>query len=138
MGVPFIIVYIMCAVLFIVENITVGTLTMFLQLLNKITVPFVSYSRVLMQYKESKVSLERLNEIYENNESAKRKENKNFEEVEFKNVDFSYKNELVLKNINVLLENGKYYGVIGENGSGKSTFIKLLLNLYEQIGRAHV
>lgn len=133
MGVPFIIVYIMCAVLFIVENITVGTLTMFLQLLNKITVPFVSYSRVLMQYKESKVSLERLNEIYENNESEKRKENRSFEEVEFKNVDFSYKNELVLKNINVLLENGKYYGVIGENGSGKSTFIKLLLNLYEPI-----
>ena len=36
---------------------------MFLQLLNKITVPFVAYSNVLMRFKGAKVSVDRLEEL---------------------------------------------------------------------------
>lgn len=41
-------------------------------------------------------------------------------------VDLGYGNEIILKNINLSLENGARYGLLGVNGSGKSTFIKAL------------
>lgn len=53
--------------------------------------------------------------------------------VEFKNVSFIYPNtnEYALKNINTKLEQGKSYLIVGKNGAGKSTFIKLLSRLYK-------
>ncbi|MCI1945260.1 energy-coupling factor ABC transporter ATP-binding protein [Clostridium luticellarii] len=46
--------------------------------------------------------------------------------IEFKEVFFKYKDEEVLKNINVKIEPGDSVALIGANGSGKSTFLKLL------------
>ncbi len=52
--------------------------------------------------------------------------------IEFKNVSFSYdgSNE-VLKNINVSIKKGSRILIVGKNGAGKSTFVKLLMNLYQ-------
>jgi ABC-type bacteriocin/lantibiotic exporter with double-glycine peptidase domain len=57
---------------------------------------------------------------------------KNFE-FEFKNVGFQYpgSDKWALKNMNVKLEAGKRLAVVGLNGAGKSTFIKLLCGLYK-------
>lgn len=54
------------------------------------------------------------------------------ETIEFRNVDFSYKNvdRKVLKDINLKLDKGGKYALVGYNGAGKSTFINLLLRLY--------
>lgn len=51
----------------------------------------------------------------------------------FKDVNFSYKdrNFEILKNINLTIKEGEKVGIIGRIGSGKSTLIKLLINLYE-------
>ncbi|WP_080147254.1 ABC transporter ATP-binding protein [Marinilactibacillus piezotolerans] len=48
-------------------------------------------------------------------------------------VSFAYPGteERVLKNLTGTFEVGKKYAVVGENGSGKTTFIKLLTRLYE-------
>ena len=55
-----------------------------------------------------------------------------FEYIEFRNVSFQYPNgPKVLENISFRLEKGKHYALVGENGSGKSTIIKLLLRLYD-------
>lgn len=53
--------------------------------------------------------------------------------IEFKNVSFKYKGSenYALKNINIKLESGKSLAVVGLNGAGKSTFIKLLCRLYD-------
>ena len=50
-----------------------------------------------------------------------------------KNMSFAYpgSEEAVLKNITESFEVGKKYAIVGENGSGKTTFIKLLTRLYE-------
>lgn len=52
---------------------------------------------------------------------------------EFKNVSFQYKGQegYALKNLNLTLEAGKRLAVVGLNGAGKTTFIKLLLRLYD-------
>lgn len=49
------------------------------------------------------------------------------------NMSFAYpgSDENVLKNITENFEVGKKYAIVGENGSGKTTFIKLLTRLYE-------
>lgn len=53
-------------------------------------------------------------------------------DIEFRDVSFAYQNDkLVLENINLLFPKGSKIALIGENGSGKSTIIDLLLCLYE-------
>lgn len=49
--------------------------------------------------------------------------------IEFKNVSKSYDDKLVLKNINLKISKGKIIGLLGKNGMGKSTFIKLINDL---------
>ncbi len=130
MGLPFVIVYVSSAIMLSDNSITVGTLTLFLQLLNKITVPFVVYSRVLMQFKKAKVSIERLNEIMETDGEIEVMPT-GFDRVAMKNVSFGYKgNDSILKDCTFSFEPDTYYGVMGANGCGKSTACKLLMNLY--------
>lgn len=49
--------------------------------------------------------------------------------LEMKNVSFAYGAENVLEKINFKLESGDFWAVIGPNGGGKTTFVKLLLGL---------
>ena len=53
--------------------------------------------------------------------------------LEFKDVSFAYPNttEYVLRHINYRMEGQKKISIVGENGAGKSTFIKLLMRLYD-------
>lgn len=50
----------------------------------------------------------------------------------FDNVSFHYHGSKtkVLKNINLTIQKNQHIAIVGENGAGKSTFIKLLLGLY--------
>lgn len=54
-------------------------------------------------------------------------------EIEFVNVSFRYPGSetYVLKNLSVKLDIGKRLAIVGRNGSGKTTFIKLLCRLYD-------
>ncbi|MGN0642644.1 MAG: ABC transporter ATP-binding protein [Huintestinicola sp.] len=51
----------------------------------------------------------------------------------FENVSFKYKGQdkYALRNINITLKQGEKLAVVGLNGAGKTTFIKLLLRLYD-------
>ena len=49
--------------------------------------------------------------------------------VEFKSVSKSYGNKQVLKNVNLTIPKGKIIGLLGKNGMGKSTLIKLMNDL---------
>ena len=53
--------------------------------------------------------------------------------IEFKNVSFMYPNtqKYVLKNLSFTIESGERISLVGENGAGKSTIVKLLCRLYE-------
>ena len=52
-------------------------------------------------------------------------------EILFENVSFSYDGKEVFRNLNVRIPSDRHVALVGENGAGKSTFIKLLLGLYE-------
>lgn len=49
--------------------------------------------------------------------------------IELENVSFSYSNELVLKEINLQIQQGNYVGIVGPNGGGKSTLLKVMLGI---------
>ena len=51
----------------------------------------------------------------------------------FENVSFKYKGQekYALRNLNITIAAGEKLAVVGLNGAGKSTFIKLLLRLYD-------
>jgi len=53
--------------------------------------------------------------------------------IEFVNVGFKYprSEQYVLKNINLKIVSGEHLSVVGLNGAGKTTFIKLLCRLYD-------
>ncbi len=48
---------------------------------------------------------------------------------EIKNLSFSYGKNKVLKNLNVDIFKGEFVGIVGPNGSGKTTFLKILANI---------
>ena len=53
--------------------------------------------------------------------------------IEFRNVSFSYpgQKEYTLRNINITLTPGQKLSIVGENGAGKTTFVKLLCRIYD-------
>jgi ABC-type multidrug transport system fused ATPase/permease subunit len=55
-----------------------------------------------------------------------------FKTIEFKNVSFKYPDtdKLILDNVSFVIENGRHYSLVGVNGAGKTTIIKLLTGLY--------
>ncbi len=72
------------------------------------------------------------NDMYIGSLTTEKRADKNYE-IEFENVSFKYPNmdEYALKNVSMKFKIGKRLAVIGENGSGKTTFIKLLCRLYD-------
>ena len=54
-------------------------------------------------------------------------------EIEFRNVSFAYpgNEEMVLKNVSFLWKKGERIAIVGRNGAGKSTVVKLLCRLYK-------
>src|SRR5476651_302866 len=49
--------------------------------------------------------------------------------IELINVSFSYQNEEVVKDVSLTVHKGDYLGIVGPNGGGKSTLLKIILGL---------
>ncbi|MCR5742242.1 MAG: ABC transporter ATP-binding protein/permease [Lachnospiraceae bacterium] len=81
---------------------------------------FLEYFRTFMEYEE-KIPEDQDGIIPEKIRS-----------IEFKNVCFEYKeNEPVINNLSFKIEGDKVCALVGHNGAGKSTIIKLLFRLYD-------
>lgn len=53
------------------------------------------------------------------------------ERVEFRNVSFAYEEKQVLKNVSVSIEKGKTVALVGQSGSGKTTFVDLIPRFHD-------
>jgi subfamily B ATP-binding cassette protein MsbA len=54
--------------------------------------------------------------------------------VEYRNVTFAYDEKVVLNNVSLTIEKGKTIALVGQSGSGKTTFVDLLPRFYDVIG----
>ena len=102
-----------------------GNISMLVQFIGsmKNNVPFM---RTVFEY------LDKENNMYKGSLTTEKRSDRKYN-VEFRNVSFKYPGSEVyaLKNVSVKFEVGKRLAVVGMNGSGKTTFIKLLCRLYE-------
>lgn len=72
------------------------------------------------------------NNMYQGSLTTEKRSDHNYE-IEFKDVSFRYPNTetWALRHVNMKFRVGSRLAVVGENGSGKTTFIKLLCRLYD-------
>lgn len=96
-----------------------------------------SANRILVAHQYlgfAKKSLSLINQELKNNslDNINKKQQIDFQnKIEFKNVSFKYKDRdsYILKNVNLKINKSDKFLIYGETGSGKSTFIELLLGL---------
>ena len=72
------------------------------------------------------------NSMYQGSLTTEKRSDRQYE-VEFKDVSFKYPGSDIwaLRHVNMKFKVGRRLAIVGENGSGKTTFIKLLCRLYD-------
>lgn len=136
--------FVVCAYLFVVVKalagaITIGTFTQYAGALTKMAGGFrdLVESNVLLRrnctYMEDFLNFLHLESSHVAGSIPVEKRLDGEYEIEFKDVSFHYpgSEELVLKHVNCKLTTKNKMALVGRNGAGKSTFIKLLCRLYE-------
>lgn len=98
-------------------SMLMGSMHYFFNLGQIIQENLVSYNRLC---DITKVSVENNGKIILNN----------IDEIEINNINFSYGDKTVIKNMSVKFTRGKIYAIIGHNGSGKSTLLDILIGLH--------
>ncbi|TCO59158.1 ABC transporter ATP-binding protein [Caldanaerobacter subterraneus] len=113
--------------------ITVGSMIAAVQLMNYIVNPLISASVYATKIKSvEKIADKIQKEIIEVGKEEVSQGDKSFEfrnSIEIKNLTFSYDGKRnALSNINIKLDKGKKYTLVGESGCGKTTLLRVLLN----------
>ncbi|WP_337968322.1 peptidase domain-containing ABC transporter [uncultured Flavobacterium sp.] len=116
-------------------EMTLGTMLSVQYIIGQMNVPINNFLGFIRSYQDAKLSLLRLSEIHNKpNEEPldggfinELPENKT---IKIENLNFRYgssASEMVLKNINITIPEGKVTAIVGASGSGKTTLLKLLL-----------
>ncbi len=123
----------------VIENeFTLGAMLAIQFILGYLNRPLEQILSFIWLWQDAKISFERINEIHDTaDEIPKEKILKNgnvgnTDIIIINNLFFSYNNSdnYVLSNINVTIKKGETIAIVGSSGSGKTTFIKLLLGFY--------
>ncbi len=122
------------------SELTLGGMMAIQYIVGMVSSPVEQLLGFMQSYQDAKLSLERLNEIYETDEEEDLKIdylNKLPDDrtIEIKNLTFRYYgagNDPIFKNLNLTFPAGKTTAIVGASGSGKTTILKLLLRFYQQ------
>ena len=113
--------------------ITVGMILVFASYYMRLKDALHEYSRHITDFLNIKAAIGRFMTIFRENiiDEESKIVVKKWKNIEFKNVSFKYKHKMVLSNFSLMINKGDKIGFAGQSGCGKSTFVKLLLGLYE-------
>ncbi len=102
-----------------------GNISLFMRALDKVR---NNHRFLLITYE----LLDTPNEMYQGSLTTEKRADRQYE-VEFRDVSFKYPaaENWALRHVNMKFKVGKRLAIVGENGSGKTTFIKLLCRLYD-------
>jgi len=120
-------------------KLTLGAMLAIQYIIGQLNSPVEQFIGFTQQAQDAKISLERLNDIHSlEDEEPLHKQFNHFlpkqSDIHIKNLTFTYPgagNEPVLRNINVVIPEGKVTAIVGMSGSGKTTLVKLLLRFYD-------
>ncbi|HAO49162.1 MAG TPA: ABC transporter ATP-binding protein, partial [Runella sp.] len=118
-------------------QLTLGGMLAVQYIIGQVNAPLQQLIGLVQSGQDAKISLERLNEIYEleNEEQGHGLTDlPQSQTLSFRNLSFTYRgagNEPVLRDIDLIIPEGKTTAIVGMSGSGKTTLLKLLLRFYE-------
>ena len=117
------------------NQISLGGIIAFIFYVNNLTWPFASIGWVTSIVQRAAASQDRINEFLNKKDLSNKGNLAPFAfngKIEFNNLSYTYKETEInaLKNISFSVEKGETLGIIGKTGSGKSTILNLLLNLF--------
>ena len=150
-----ILITVLAATAVIHGNITLGMMLAVQYIIGQLNSPVEQLIQFIYSWQDVSISLDRMNEIHTqiNEENTTRTRNSytdnttNGHSIYIKDLSFKYdiySPKYILSDINLSIPNGKVTAIVGASGSGKTTFVKLLLGFYEplsgniQIGKANL
>ena len=122
-------------------DITLGMMMSVQYIIGQLNAPVEQMISFMQAAQDAKISMERLGEIHQKEDEEpsttmkihQLPENKT---ITIQNLSFQYEgphSDMVLKNINLTIPEGKTTAIVGSSGSGKTTLVKLLLGFYEPV-----
>ncbi|BAX81034.1 ABC transporter ATP-binding protein [Labilibaculum antarcticum] len=118
-------------------NLNGASFMVYLVLFYSIINPAKAFSKAFFSIQKGLAAMERIDQILGAESTIVDKPNakqvNRFENaIEYRNVSFSYNGEKkILKNINLEIPKGKTVALVGQSGSGKTTFVDLLPRFYD-------
>lgn len=132
------IIFAVSAVLIICDQLSLGMLVLILNYMPKIFSVIKAIANTNFHFKRQLAEYDKFFELIVMEDERKKqdleKENFRFDdEILFENIEFSYNEERgnVLNGLTLSMEKGKWIGIIGNSGAGKSTIFDLILKLYD-------
>jgi len=122
----------------VMGEISLGMMLALSFIIGQVSGPISSFIGFAQGWQDAKISLERLNEINEQEDEEKNIESKlaylpNCKDINIENVSFSYsgaERDNVLHGITMVVPQNKVTAIVGASGSGKTTLVKLLQGFY--------
>jgi subfamily B ATP-binding cassette protein MsbA len=114
------------------------TFITYLIIFSQIIQPAKEISTVYYNLQRGLASVDRVNAILDAEVTIYVKENakpiKEFTDcIEYRDVNFKYIDDYVLRDVNLKIEKGKTIALVGQSGSGKSTMVDLLPRFYDLV-----
>lgn len=131
----------MSALLVINGDMTIGMMMSIQYIIGELNAPIADLVSFIRSYQDTKISLERLNEVQQIEDEDTKNIGKKTEipqdaDIVLQNVSFQYDgphSRKVLDNISLTIPANKTTAIVGMSGSGKTTMLKLILGFYEPV-----
>ncbi|OEY24224.1 multidrug ABC transporter ATP-binding protein [Corynebacterium sp. BCW_4722] len=116
-------------------RLTLGDATAFIQYSRQFNQPLGQIAGMMQMLQSGVASAERIFELLDAEEEAEEAGESSISnvrgEVEFRDVDFSYGDEPLIRGLNLRLAPGQTAAIVGPTGAGKTTLVNLIMRFYE-------
>lgn len=114
-------------------QMSIGSVLAFISYSGNIMGPLSILIGIQMLIAQIKPSFQRLKKFWELEEEYNLGINKieDFQTLELRSVKFGYDNKTILDDISLKMKRGEKIAIVGENGSGKSSLLSIILRLYD-------
>lgn len=135
-----ILITVVAALAVINNEMTLGMMLATQYIIGQLTLPIEQTVDFIHDLQDTKISLERINEIHQKNDENHNRSIKQQQiadtNIKIEHLMFQYEgphSKKVLNDINLTIKPGEVTAIVGASGSGKTTLIKLLLQYYNPI-----
>lgn len=131
-------IYVYLIIKYSLGLVAVSSFTMYVSAVSEFYSAIDAVFFMLIDFYETNINLREMNSFLDAKDEICSSENisqciSEIHDVEFRNVTFTYpgQSEPTLNNISLKIKSGEKIMLVGENGAGKTTFVKLLMRLYD-------